>query len=99
MNALEKGSKILCAESISTASYIQNWLFSSGCQRVGKNPYEALTGLQTDVGHIRHSGSREFARVPKQSRRGVFCKQERLGWVVGYASGSSYKMYVLETMY
>lgn len=70
-------------EAICTANYLQNRLPSSV---VAKTPYELWHGKKPSYGHLRVFGSETYVHVPKEKRRKLDHKAEKLIFV-GYADG------------
>ena len=82
-------------EAIKCASYIQNRVPHK--QFDGMTPFEAWSGHKPDVSHLRIFGSRAWARIPLDKRRGLEPQiQECL--FVGYSEYSKgYKMINMRT--
>ena len=84
--------KKLWAEFFNTADWIRNRLYTSANNESGKTPYEIMYDKKPDLSHLRKIGSRAYVRVPKQNTNGKFEDRARLGYLVGYDSGNSYRI-------
>lgn len=75
--------KTYWGEAICTAIYLQNRLPSSS---VDSTPFELWHGKKPSYGHLRIFGSQAYVHVPKEKRRKLDMKSEKLVFV-GYAEG------------
>lgn len=83
MLAESKLEKKFWGEAIATANYIQNRLPTSSSS---KTPYELYHEKKPSYTHFRIFGSTAYVHIPKQKRRKLDKKAEKLTFV-GYAEG------------
>jgi transposase InsO family protein len=82
-------------EAVMTAVYVRNRCPSKAV--ANKTPFEAWSGEQPSVGHLRVFGCTAFAHVPKQRRTKLEAKAVKCIFV-GYSSQSkAYRLYNPET--
>lgn len=77
-------------EATSTIVYILNRYPTK--KIVEKTPYEALTGLKPNVGHLRVFGSTCFRHVPGQLRKKLDDRCQDM-MLIGYHLTGAYKLY------
>lgn len=80
-----------------TAKYLRNRLCSSAFNHPSKTPYEFVTGVRLDLAHIRRFGAKSYFHVPMEKRRGQFFSRAHVGYLIGFANGNSYKIYLPDT--
>lgn len=71
-------------------------MYSAGFQCEASTPFESLPDIKPDLAHLRQFGCKHFANIPRQVMKGQFSSQARLGAMVGYEIGVSYKMFITE---
>jgi hypothetical protein len=81
----------LWGEVAHTACYLKNRMLTRGLAS-GITPFEAFTGKEPKVGHLRIFGSACYMHVPKQLRKKLDMRS-RKGYLVGFCSDGEYPMY------
>lgn len=84
--------KNLWAEAVSTAVYILNRTTHSSRKNL-KTPYEVWTGRKPNLQHVRIFGTTAYAHVPKQFRRKLDDKSEKLVLIGYQGESSNYRLY------
>ena len=84
----------LWAEAVNAACYIRNRLFSSATSETTKTPYEILLNKKPDLSNLRIFGSKSYVHIPKAKRQGKFSERAKVGYLVGYDRGNSYRIYL-----
>ena len=84
----------LWAEAVNTANFLRNRMFCTASNDKSKTPYETIMNKQPYLGHIREFGSKAFVHIPKQKRRRKFEARSRVGILVGYERGNSYRVFI-----
>lgn len=79
------------AEAVNTANFLRKRMFTSATNDKNKTPYEVIMGKKPNLGHIRKIGSKAIVHVPKAKRKGKFDARAKIGVLVGYERGNSYK--------
>ena len=62
-----------------------------------QDPYEFITSIRPDLSHIRRFGAKSYVHVTKKKRKGKLVSRARVGYLVGFANGNSYKVYLPDT--
>ena len=88
------GRQRLWAEAISTAIFIGNRPFSTACNDPTKTPFEIITGKRPNVRFLRCFASKAFVHVPKAKTKGKLEARAEVGYLVGFANGNTYKVYL-----
>lgn len=82
------------ADALNTEVYLKNRTPTSALDKI--TPYEALTGQQPSVEHLRIFGCSAYAHIPKDERRKLDAKSRKCTFL-GYSSSSKgYRLYDLE---
>ena len=84
----------LWSEAVNTANFLRNRMFCTASNDKRKTPYETIMNKKPYLGHIREFGSKAFVHIPKQKRRRKFEARSRVGILLGYERGNSYRVFI-----
>lgn len=59
-----------------------------------KTSFEALLNRKIDISDVIALGSKSFVHIPNPRRHGEFERRARSRYLVGYAHGNSYRVYI-----
>lgn len=84
------------AEGVFTANYIRNRIAYSGNNCIDKTPFETIFSNKPFMAHLKNFRSKAFVHIPKETRKRKFDRRAKLGYLVGYERGNSYRIYYAE---
>ena len=68
--------------------------YTSVANDKNKTPFEAIFGRKPDLSHVKKVDSKSYVHIPKARSCGKFNHRAEIGYLVGYHSGNSYRIYL-----
>ena len=84
----------LWAEAINAANFIRNRMYTTSGNFDNKTPYEVIMGKKPHLSFLRAFGSKAYVHVPKPKQKDKFSPRAKIGYLVGYAAGNSYRVFI-----
>ena len=86
--------KQMWAEAVNAACYIRNRLFSTASMAPTMTHYEVMMNKKPNISHF--FGSKAYVHVPGAKRTEKFSQRARVGYLVGFERGNSFRVYLPE---
>lgn len=75
---------------------MRNRLYTTASNEQGKTPFDILVKKKPILSHIRTFGAKALVHIPKEKGRSKFDKRAKVGYLVGFTRGNSYRVYLPE---